>query len=131
MKSNLLPVSLAVLALALAGCASAGNDSLRKETEASIAQKIVEGKTTKAEVRTAFGSPMTTSFTDGGLEIWNFELSKMSADAIDYVPFVGLLGGSASGTKKQLVILFDDKGIVKRCSMSESPVKARTGLLNQ
>jgi len=125
------PIVLLAALLTLAGCMSAGNDSLRQESEASISQKIVEGKTTKAQVRADFGSPLKTSFTDSGLEIWEYDLAKMSADAVDYIPFVGMFGGSASGTQKQLVLLFDDKGIVKRCSMSESPTKARTGLFNQ
>ncbi|SDS32156.1 hypothetical protein [Opitutus sp. GAS368] len=122
---------VSLLLILLTGCASSGNESLRKESESSIQQKIVEGKTTKAEVKLAYGSPFTTSFTDGGLEIWNYELAKMSADAINYVPLVGLFGGSASGTKKQLVILFDDKGVVKKFSMSESPVTVKTGLFNR
>lgn len=90
----------------------------------------MEGKTTKAEVKVMFGSPIKTTFTDGGLEIYTYELAKMSADAVNYIPLVGLLGGSASGTKKELVILFDDKGIVKKFSMSESPVKVKTGVFN-
>jgi outer membrane protein assembly factor BamE (lipoprotein component of BamABCDE complex) len=116
--------------LAFAGCASVGNESLRKESEASVQQKIVEGKTTKAEIKAMFGSPATTSFTDGGLEIWNYELSKMKADAVNYIPLVGLFGSSASGTKKTLVVLFDDKGVVKKYTMSESPVNVKTGLFN-
>ncbi len=54
----------------------------------------------------------------------------MSADAINDVPLVGLLGGSASGTKKERVILFDDQGVVKKFSMSESPVKVKTDVFN-
>ncbi len=55
----------------------------------------------------------------------------MTADAISFVPLVGIFAASASGTKKELVILFDEKGTVKRYSMSESPVTQRSGLLNQ
>ncbi len=115
----------------VAGCASVGNESLRQETEATISQKIVEGKTAKTEVRSMFGSPASTSFTDAGLEIWKYELSKMSADAVNFIPVVNLFGRSHSGTKKELVILFDDKGIVKRYSMSESPVSVKSGVFNQ
>lgn len=130
-KNATTAAALAVLTLtALTGCMSTGNESLRKESETSVQDKIVEGKTTKDDVRKIFGSPLTTSFTDGGLEIWNFELAKMSADAVSYVPIVNLFGGTASGTKKQLVFLFDDKGVVKKFSMSESPVKVKTGLFN-
>jgi len=52
----------------------------------------------------------------------------MSADAVNFIPFVNMLGTSATGTKKELTVLFDDKGIVKRYSMSESPVQVKTGL---
>jgi len=60
-----------------------------------------------------------------------YELSKVSADAINYIPLVGLLGGSASGTKKELVVLCDENSIVKRFSMSESPVQTKTGIFNR
>lgn len=77
-----------------------------------------------------FGSPAKTSFTDGGLEIWTYERSKMHADAVNYIPIVNLFGSSASGIRKELVILFDDKDIVKRFSMSESPETVKTGIFN-
>ena len=119
-----------LFAFALSGCASVGNEKLRTESESTVAQKIVEGKTTKAEIRTMFGSPLKTSFTDGGLEIWNFEFTKVSADAVSYIPLVGLFGGSASGKKKELVLMFDQNSIVKRFSMSESDVTHKTGIFN-
>ncbi|MGV8899828.1 MAG: hypothetical protein ACOH2B_11385 [Burkholderiaceae bacterium] len=115
----------------LTGCASVGNETLRAESENSMSKKIVEGKTTKSEVRTMFGSPFKTSFTDGGLEVWNYEFSKVSADAVSYIPLVGLLGGSASGKKKELVVLYDQQSVVKRYSMSESQITQKTGIFNQ
>ena len=96
-----------------------------------MSQKIVEGKTTKAEVRSMFGSPLKTTFTDGGLEVWNYEFSNVSLDAMSFVPIVNLFGASASGKKKELVVMFDIKNIVKRYSMSESDVTQKTGLFNQ
>lgn len=129
-KTTVSIIGLACGLALLSGCASVGNESLRKESEASVAQKIVEGKTTKAEIRAMFGSPAKTTFTDGGLEIWTFELAKMKADGVNYIPIVGLFGSSASGTKKELVVLFDVAGVVKRFSMSESAVSAKTGIFN-
>lgn len=120
--------ALLLLVVFAFGCASSGNDSLRKETESSISEKIAEGKTTKEEVRSMFGSPISSSFTDGGLEVWKYVLAKMSADAVSYIPIVSLFGSSTSGTKKELTILFDDKGVVKKYSMSESPVSVKTGI---
>ena len=123
-------VSIVVL-LAAAGCASVGNETLRTETESSVQGKIVEGKTTKIQVRSLFGSPLKTSFTDGGMEIWTFEFSKVSSDAVSYIPIVNLFGATASGTKKELVVMFNKESVVQRYSMSESDVKHKTGLFNQ
>ncbi|WP_256800330.1 hypothetical protein [Klebsiella pneumoniae] len=54
-------------------------------------------------------------------------LADVSLDAVSYIPVVNWFGSSASGTKKELVIMFDgDK--VQRYSMSESPVSTKTGV---
>lgn len=128
---NFTKIAYIVLVSVLAtGCASVGNEQLRAETETSIKEKIVEGKTTKSEIRSKFGSPLKTSFTDGGLEIATYEFSNVSADAISFVPIVNMFGASASGTKKELVVLFDKGGVVQRYSMSESVVTQKTGLFN-
>ena len=124
-------IAILLSALCLGGCASVGNEKLRAESESTVSQKIVQGKTTKSEVRAMFGSPMKTSFTDGGLEIWNFEFSNVSADAVSYIPVVSMFGGTASGKKKELVVMFDQADVVKRFSMSESDVTAKTGIFNQ
>lgn len=130
MKKYALTFASLLGALLLTGCASVGNESLRKETESSVSQKIVQGKTTKSEVKAMFGSPTKTSFTDGGLEVWNYDFANVSADAISYVPIINLFGASASGKKKELVVMYDTSDIVKRFSMSESDVKHKTGLFN-
>lgn len=130
MKKQISVCVTVVAALFLTGCASVGSESLRKETETTVSQKIVQGKTTKSDVRSMFGSPTKTSFTDGGLEIWNYDFTNVSADAISYVPIVNMFGGSASGKKKELVVMYDEKDIVKRYSMSEADVHQKTGLFN-
>src|SRR5215469_9310819 len=116
------------VALAVAGCASTGNETLRDQTEKSVQGKIFAGRTTKEQVRATFGSPLSTSFTDGGLEIWNYEFTNVSNDAVDYVPVVNLFGATASGRKKSLVILFSKSDVVERFSMSDSPVTVKTGV---
>jgi outer membrane protein assembly factor BamE (lipoprotein component of BamABCDE complex) len=130
MKPSILLTGICLAVLTFAGCASKGNESLRKETELSIGTKLTEGKTTKTEVRKMLGSPLKTSFTDGGLEISTYEFDSVTSDAINYIPVLNWLGSSASGTKKELVILFDRANVVQRFSMSESNVKTKTGLYN-
>ncbi|MEY4584564.1 MAG: outer membrane protein assembly factor BamE [Pseudomonadota bacterium] len=130
MKQSILLTGICIAALTLVGCASKGNESLRKETELTIGTKLTEGQTTKADVRKMLGSPLKTSFTDGGLEISTYEFDNVTSDVINYVPVLNWLGSSASGTKKELVILFDRANVVQRFSMSESNVKVKTGLYN-
>lgn len=129
--NRILTLCTCATLLLAAGCASVGNATLGKESEHSIQTKIIEGQTTKAEVRRMFGSPLKTTFTDSGQEVWNYELSKMSADMVSFIPVVSMFGSSASGTKKELVVLFDREGIVRRFAMSESEVKQGSGLFSQ
>jgi putative exporter of polyketide antibiotics len=127
MKNSIL---FCVLVLFIASCASSGNQTLKSETESSVAAKIVNNVTTQAEIKAMFGSPYQTTYTDGGLEIWKYQLDDLKADAINYVPIVNFFGSSYSGTRKELVILFNDDGTVKRNSMAESDVKTKSGLFN-
>lgn len=114
----------------LASCASTGNEALRSENTQTIAKKVIEGKTTESEVKSMFGEPTSTSFTGNGLEIWKYDFEKVSADAVSYIPIVSSFGGTASGTKKELTLLFDDHMIVKKAKMTEAAVKHKTGLFN-
>ena len=122
-------ISLLIGAL-LSGCTSMGNTVLKKESEASVQQKIVQGKTSKAEIKAMFGAPGSTTVTDGGLEIWRYDLTDMHADPQNFIPLALYFGSSSSGIKKELVIAFDDNGIVKKFSMTESPISVKTGIFN-
>ena len=127
MKYSILLFTLIIF---VAGCASTGNQTLKEETESSVATKIINNVTTQAEIKAMYGSPYETTFTDGGMEIWKYRLDDLKADAINYVPLVNLFGSSFSGTRKELVILFNDDGTVIRNSMSESDVQNKSGLFN-
>ena len=128
-KSIYLAIALSFV---IVGCvtASGGNQTLKNETEASAASKIINNVTTQSEIRAMFGSPYETTFTDGGMEIWKYRLDDLRGDAINYVPILNLFGSSYSGTRKELVLLFNDDGTVKRNSMSESAVQNKSGVLN-
>lgn len=121
-------VAVMFAALFVASCASTGNQTLKTESEVSISSKVQEGVTTAPEIKAMFGSPYETTYTDGGLMIWKYRLDDMRSDAVNYIPIVNWFGSSASGTRKELVVLFDDNDVVKRVNMSESDVKTKTGI---
>lgn len=120
-------IALAVIiASALAGCASSGNQQLKNETETSVQTKIQEGKTTKAEVKSYFGSPDGVSYTDGGNEIWKYAFANVKVNGTTFIPFYGLFHNGTNGTKKELTVLFkDDK--VQKYTMSESAINTKSG----
>lgn len=119
-------IALIATSLILAGCASSGNKHLQKETETSVQTKIVEGKTTKSEVKAMFGSPEAVSFTDGGNEIWKYAFAKIKISGKSFIPFYGLFHNGATGTKKELTILFNGD-VVKKYTMSESAIDSKSG----
>ena len=127
MKNFYIFASLLILASCATG--SGGNQTLKNESESSVTTKIINNVTTQSEIKAMFGSPYETTYTDGGMEIWKFRLDDMRADAINYVPIVNWFGTSFTGTRKELVILFNDDGTVKRNSMSESDVQNKQGCL--
>ncbi len=88
-----------------------GDRALWGQTEESIAKQIFPGRTTKNEVRAMFGSSLKVVLSDSG-ETWTYESSVVT------------IFSGASYTRNTLVILFDDKGIVKRYSMNVDEKKA-------
>ncbi|MDC0180755.1 hypothetical protein OAK21_04805 [Pseudomonadota bacterium] len=115
----------------IASCGStSGNRVLLAESEISVDSKIIEGITTQSEIKAMFGSPFETTFTDGGMEIWKYRFDNLDADAVNYIPIVNMFTQSYSGDRKELVILFNDNGTVKRSSMAESDVTTKAGLFN-
>ena len=120
---------LAALAavLVVAGCASAGNMALRDETEQSVGGKIFEGKTTKKDVIALYGQPTSTTFTDGGNDIFTYRFAHATADGVSYVPIVGIFAGGANVRSKELVILFDKQDVVVKKSMRESEQHVKRG----
>lgn len=123
MKKMALAVALAVI---LTGCASSGNQKLKSETETSVQSKIHEGKTTKVEVKTLFGSPDAVSYTDGGNEIWKYSFAKVKVNGTSFIPFYGLFHNGTNGTKKELTILFKDN-TVQKYTMAESAINTKSG----
>lgn len=113
--------------LLLSACASGGNESIKNETAASVDQKIHDGVTTKQEVRTMFGDPAGTSFTDSGNEEWQYSFANDKMDAANFIPLYGDVHQSSHGTSKSLVIIFKNDRVWHH-AMNSSNTKSQAGL---
>ena len=128
MKLNIFRILLIICVSAFfIGCSSTGNQLLKEETSETIAEKMKEGVTTKQEVVDYLGAPMETSFTDGGLEILTYEYTRFTPKARNFIPY-NFFSLGQDGKRKELVILFDENGIIKKAVMNESEVENRSGL---
>lgn len=132
MKNFKFLALLSTFILTLNGCANVGNKSVKDVSESAVHGSITKGVTTMNEVKTMFGSPIKTSFTDGGSVIWTYTYDDTSALTPETVGSViltlGLAGTKSRGTRNELVVMFDENNVVKNFSMSNSPIEAGTGL---
>lgn len=101
--------------LGVSACASSGNSSIEKETSSSIDAKIIDGQTTKSDIKQAFGDPEDVDYKDKNTEVWKYVFSKSH-----YAPFaMKAFQTTYRGNKKTLTILFDGN-IVQHHNMSAS-----------
>lgn len=105
----------------LTACASSGNSSIEKETSDSIDTKIIDGRTTKAEIKNYFGDPEDVDYKDKNTEVWKYVFSKSH-----YSPFaMNAFQNTYKGKKRSLTILFDGN-VVEHHNMSVSDFESRT-----
>ena len=106
----------------LTGCTtiSSGNERLRLISEADIHRQIIDGKTTKDEIRSTFGGPYKISFTEDGLLVWAYDFESLSQK----IPFTPRFKGS----KTLLTILFNKDGSVKDFAYERSEITRNVSL---
>ena len=109
-------------------CSTDGTRALKDESHASIHAKIQEGITTKNQVIINFGTPSETSFTDNGQEILKYEFTRYTPKLRNFIPY-NFFSHGQNGKKKEVVILLDNKGIVKKLVMNEANVERRFGII--
>lgn len=86
--------------MVVAGCGTVG-----KNFEAPRAGTIVNEVTTQDDIRKLYGKPFRTGLEDGNT-VWIYELNT-------YKVF-------GKGTSKDLIVVFDEKGIVKSYQFTSS-----------
>ena len=128
-KISLITTSLLLGTVLFTGCAvKTGNDKIKNVTQDNILNMIEDGKSTKADVRKAFGEPRNIGFMDNGLEKWEYHHSRSVQKGVNYVPVVNWFVKGTDDTKKTLIVLFDGN-VVKTHSFSSSEGETMGGLV--
>jgi outer membrane protein assembly factor BamE (lipoprotein component of BamABCDE complex) len=89
-----------------------------RETQESINQKIAKGKTTKDQVKAAFGEPGSTTTKPNGSEEWSYKMANSETSVIK-IPGFERFFGSGTEKAKTLLVDFDRRGIVANYSLNE------------
>jgi hypothetical protein len=120
--------ALCSLMIGVAGCASQGNRTIAGENQYNVEAKIEVGKTTKEDVRAAYGSPISANFTDSGNEIWRYTFARTKMTGKSFIPIYGIFAGGMRGNVKELVVFFGTDNVVKNFTFTDSPVEGRYGV---
>lgn len=112
----------------LAGCTS-GNKAISQLNSSQMASMIHDGRTSKAEIRAQFGEPSNIDLTNDGSEKWSFKHINTTAKMMSYIPIVSTIKKGKNDVKRELVVLFDQKDIVKKHAFIIAKREATVGLL--
>jgi hypothetical protein len=121
-------ILLLITALFVTACADSTNKKFKKADDQQISTMIIEGKTTKEEVRRMFDNPNDIDFDKNGREKWTYTYSEASKNPLNFVPVVSILNGQ-EGTTRKMVIVFDNN-VVLRYTISTDDEKIKKGVLD-
>ncbi len=105
-----------VVALVVAGCSTVGNGRLVDLDAAAARTLLVPGTTTQADVRRALGDGEVVRF-QSGMQTWHYAYREGLAKGWDDVPLINLIAARLDRPTKELVLLFDAAGVLRRWSL--------------
>jgi hypothetical protein len=116
----------------LVGCVSSGNPKVMDQAHLD---QIVLDVSTKADVKRVLGQPNSQSQQSGsyatipgsppvpGLtdaETWSYSHLSVDVDGATFIPIVGLFAGGATSHLNTFTVVFDQAGIVRHISSTQS-----------
>jgi len=109
-------VAIAACALAAAGCSAVGDRRVAQLDTAQADRLLVPGRTTRDDVRQALGDGAVIRF-QSRMETWHYVYREGLAAGWDAVPYLNLIVARIDPPTRELVLLFDTAGVLKRWSL--------------
>jgi outer membrane protein assembly factor BamE (lipoprotein component of BamABCDE complex) len=104
--------------LMLSACVSAGTKAI---TDAGVISQIQVGKSTRADVTTLLGYPITASYGAQGEETWYYTCITAAPTPPAFVPVVKAVTPNLRETRRQLSVTFNQDGAVKNLELHRLP----------
>jgi outer membrane protein assembly factor BamE (lipoprotein component of BamABCDE complex) len=117
MKRYSLLIGVLCLLVALSAC---GHQSVKQGAmidEAQVKNRVIDGKTTKSDVVLEFGPPTKTMENE---KMFFYTWSETSTSSMPGY-------GGTSTITNNLIILFDDNGVVKSHKITQTATDSKTG----
>ena len=112
-----------MIVVACTGCTTVGNGRLATLSESDLGALLGPGTQTEAGVREVLGQGTVIRFASG-YETWHYVWREGLPKGWDDVPFIGLITSRSERPTKELVLLFDASGTLRRWSFQESGAAA-------
>lgn len=122
MKKLLLPLTLAVAALAVGACVSSGT-----QVQDSQLAQFRKGITTEADVERALGAPQATSTVSDGTRVIVYTGTHAQTKAATFIPIAGAFVGGATAKTSSVTFRFDAAGKLIDYSSTQSSSDVRLG----
>lgn len=126
-------------ALVLSGCISSGNSSIGDQDRIS---QIKLNISVKDDVKRILGQPngisrqsgsypafpgLPASTATANIEVWSYTHMNVDVDPVTFIPIVGLFAGGATSNINTFTVSFDEQGIVRHISSTQSQGRSGVG----
>ncbi len=116
---------LSLSLLLFAGCATTG-----QKFDASKVSQIKKGVTTRAEIETMFGQPLSSVTLGNGKCVIEYQYAEGHSTAQSFIPIVGDFAGGTKGQAQILTITLTKENIVEEFRYSTSQQESGGGHFN-
>lgn len=123
-------VLICFLLLGMGGCASLGFGTAKPLTVEGSRQALTIGASTKADVTRVLGGDAKVNTFLSGYEVWVYNYKAGLPLFLDFLPVVGTLATAVdiATDDRELAILFDKDGIVRKYRMREADSRLKQAL---
>ena len=118
-----MKILLLIPLLLLAGCATSGRDF-----DITSVQRIEKASTTRGELEQWMGKPMAVGFDGDGNQTATWLYTKAKSQPQSFIPIAGAFVGGVDVRQKQLIAVFDERGVVIDFNYNDSESEMNYGL---
>ena len=119
-------LAIVLACVAASACSTVDDERIAHLDDARAQALLVPGLITADDVRSAIGPGSVVRFRSGW-ETWHYDYRAGLPKGWDDVPFIGLVTSRTARPTKELVLLFDAAGVLRRYVLQELPPEHASG----